>query len=67
MVAVLKELVAEDRRRPAAETIVFRSDHGHRMLDDLDKKVTPGYPAIGRLRGLAELRGILVALGAPPE
>jgi mannonate dehydratase len=67
MVAVLKELVAEDRRRAPDETIVFRSDHGHRMLDDLDKKTTPGYPAIGRLRGLAELRGILFALGAPPE
>jgi mannonate dehydratase len=67
MVAVLKELVAEDRRRAPADTIVFRSDHGHRMLDDLDKKVTPGYPAIGRLRGLAELRGILFALGAPPD
>jgi mannonate dehydratase len=67
MVAVLKELVAEDRRRAGAETIVFRSDHGHRMLDDLDKQVTPGYPAIGRLRGLAELRGILVALGATPQ
>jgi mannonate dehydratase len=67
MVAVLRELVVEDRRRASAETIVFRSDHGHRMLDDLDKKTTPGYPAIGRLRGLAELRGILVALGAPPE
>jgi mannonate dehydratase len=67
MVAVLKELVAEDRRRASDETIVFRSDHGHRMLDDLDKDVTPGYPAIGRLRGLAELRGILVALGTPPD
>ncbi|WP_431322897.1 mannonate dehydratase [Rhizobium sp. YTU87027] len=66
MVAVLKELVAEDRRRQANETIVFRSDHGHRMLDDLNKNVTPGYPAIGRLRGLAELRGILYALGAQP-
>jgi mannonate dehydratase len=67
MVAVLKELVAEDRRRQADETIVFRSDHGHRMLDDLNKNVTPGYPAIGRLRGLAELRGILHALGAAPS
>ncbi|WP_411036995.1 mannonate dehydratase [Shinella sp. BYT-45] len=67
MVDVLKELVAEDRRRTAGETIVFRSDHGHRMLDDLGKTVTPGYPAIGRLRGLAELRGILHALGAPPS
>ncbi|EJJ27606.1 mannonate dehydratase [Rhizobium sp. CF142] len=66
MVAVLKELVAEDRRRSATQSIVFRSDHGHRMLDDLQKNVTPGYPAIGRLRGLAELRGILHALDAPP-
>jgi mannonate dehydratase len=67
MVAVLKELVAEDRRRTPGETIVFRSDHGHRMLDDLAKDVTPGYPAIGRLRGLAELRGILCALDARPD
>ncbi len=66
MVSVLKELVAEDRRRSADQSIVFRSDHGHRMLDDLQKNVTPGYPAIGRLRGLAELRGILHALDAPP-
>ncbi|NLS03681.1 mannonate dehydratase [Rhizobium sp. P32RR-XVIII] len=67
MVAVLKELVAEDRKRSAKDEIVFRSDHGHRMLDDLNKTVTPGYPAIGRMRGLAELRGILYALGAIPS
>lgn len=67
MVAVLKEIVAEDRRRSPENSIVFRSDHGHRMLDDLEKTVTPGYPAIGRLRGLAELRGILHALDAPPS
>jgi mannonate dehydratase len=67
MVAVLKELVAEDRRRDKGATIVFRSDHGHRMLDDLHKDVTPGYPATGRMRGLAELRGILHALDHPPE
>ncbi|QCI64075.1 mannonate dehydratase [Phreatobacter stygius] len=64
MLAVLRELVAEDRKRAAGETIIFRPDHGHRMLDDLTKQVSPGYPAIGRLRGLAELRGILYALGA---
>ncbi|ALN74528.1 mannonate dehydratase [Aureimonas sp. AU20] len=67
MVAVLRELVAEDGKRTGDGTIVFRSDHGHRMLDDLHKAVTPGYPAIGRMRGLAELRGILHALGHPPE
>jgi mannonate dehydratase len=67
MVAVLRELVAEDRKRNAKDEIVFRSDHGHRMLDDLNKTVTPGYPAIGRMRGLAELRGILYALGAIPS
>lgn len=64
MVAVLRELLAEDRRRAPGETIIFRPDHGHRMLDDLAKKVAPGYPAIGRLRGLAELRGIIHALEA---
>lgn len=64
MVAVLKELLAEDHRRPAREKIVFRPDHGHRMLDDLaeGKRTTPGYTAIGRLRGLAELRGAIAAL-----
>ena len=67
MVGVVKALVDEDRRREKSDTIVFRSDHGHRMLDDLTKTVTPGYPAIGRMRGLAELRGILYALGHPPE
>ncbi len=64
MVAVLRELLTEDHKRDKANSIIFRSDHGHRMLDDLNKDVTPGYPAIGRLRGLAELRGIIHALDA---
>ena len=64
MVAVLKALLEEDRRRPERDKIVFRPDHGHRMLDDLaaTKRTNPGYTAIGRLRGLAELRGALRAL-----
>ena len=64
MIAVLKPLLAENARRGKAERIVFRPDHGHRMLDDLSpqKRITPGYTAIGRLRGLAELRGAIRAL-----
>jgi mannonate dehydratase len=64
MIAVLKALLAENRRRPARNQIVFRPDHGHRMLDDLaeTKRTNPGYTAIGRLRGLAELRGAIRAI-----
>lgn len=64
MVAVLNVLLQEDRRRGETEKIPFRPDHGHRMLDDLssDKRVNPGYTAIGRLKGLAELRGVIKAL-----
>jgi mannonate dehydratase len=64
MIAVLKALLDEDRRRPEGRNIVFRPDHGHRMLDDLaaTKRTNPGYTAIGRLRGLAELRGAIRAL-----
>jgi mannonate dehydratase len=64
MIAVLRELLAEDRRRPSAEKIPFRPDHSHQMLDDLGKNANPGYSAIGRLKGLAELRGAIKALEA---
>jgi mannonate dehydratase len=64
MIAVLKALLKENRRRSADNKIVFRPDHGHRMLDDLaaTKRTNPGYTAIGRLRGLAELRGAIRAI-----
>jgi mannonate dehydratase len=64
MIAVLKALLVENHRRAAGDKIVFRPDHGHRMLDDLaeTKRTNPGYTAIGRLRGLAELRGAIRAI-----
>lgn len=66
MVAVIAELLKEEKRRRSEgrsdHEIPMRPDHGQEILDDLTRGAQPGYPAIGRLKGLAELRGIERAL-----
>lgn len=72
MVAVIKELLNEEKRRAqngsdcaGGDEIFIRPDHGFQMLDDIDKDVNPGYSGIGRLKGLAEVRGVIRALSSP--
>ncbi len=66
MVALVEAALKEEARRKAGGradwSIPFRPDHGQDILDDLNRKAQPGYPSIGRLKGLAELRGIIAAL-----
>jgi mannonate dehydratase len=67
IVTLMKELVHEERRRISIgdhTPIPFRSDHGNKILTDLERVAVPGYPAVGRLRGLAELRGVMTAVAA---
>ena len=67
IVALMKILVREERLRQAAgdtTPIPFRSDHGSQILTDIGRPSVPGYPAVGRLKGLAELRGVLTAVEA---
>jgi len=67
IVALMQILVKEERRRLAsgdAQAIPFRSDHGNQILTDIGRPSVPGYPAVGRLKGLAELRGVLTAVEA---
>ncbi|MFN4084316.1 MAG: mannonate dehydratase [Spirosomataceae bacterium] len=60
MVALIREVLIWEKK--TGRSIPMRPDHGHQMMDDLAKKTYPGYSAIGRMKGLAELRGIETAL-----
>lgn len=65
MFAIIKEVLQIMKRRNIS--IPMRPDHGHQMLDDLNKNTYPGYSAIGRLKGLAELRGVEYAISRSME
>jgi mannonate dehydratase len=68
IIAVVDALLREQQRRResgvAEWRIPFRPDHGHELLDDGRRKTHPGYPLVGRLRGLAELRGVMTAVAS---
>lgn len=63
MIGLVRELANEEQHRRMSgrddNSIPMRADHGFQILDDISKRVNPGYSAIGRLKGLAELRGVM--------
>lgn len=69
MVDVCRVLIEQEHRRKSVGRddweIPFRPDHGHELLSDSQRETFPGYPLIGRLRGLAELRGVISAINNP--
>ena len=68
MVSVIKNLLLEEKKRSEAgepeNEIFIRPDHGHQMMGDINLRNNPGYSGVGRLKGLAEIRGVIRALSA---
>jgi mannonate dehydratase len=62
MVSVIRHLLANERA--LQREIFIRPDHGHQMMGDMDRAINPGYSAIGRMKGLAEIRGVIKAVTA---
>ncbi|MDG2355833.1 MAG: mannonate dehydratase [Paracoccaceae bacterium] len=66
MVELIKVLLKEEKKRKLADVnsheIIFRPDHGHEILSDGERNTHPGYPLLGRMKGLAELRGVSKAI-----
>jgi len=68
LIDVVRPLLHEQSRRRSAGDpnwrLPFRPDHGHQLLDDAHRATHPGYPLYGRMRGLAELRGVMTAVSS---